>query len=82
MMEHRFRLSSSWQASCREARHSVSGAVGITGRMWDACGMPWLPELFSAPALQRVLDARRREQLVAVPYFDGLLSGEPDALVE
>src|SRR5947207_15485074 len=50
--------------------------------MWDACGMPWLPELFSAPALQRVLDERRREALVAVPYFDGLLSGEPDALVE
>jgi hypothetical protein len=44
--------------------------------------MPWLPELFSAPALQQLLDKRRRERLVAVPYFDGLLSGEPDALVE
>jgi hypothetical protein len=44
--------------------------------------MPWLPELFSAPALQRLLDERRREKLVAVPYFDGLLSGEPDALLE
>src|SRR5215213_6866347 len=44
--------------------------------------MPWQPELFSAPALQRLLDKRRREKLAAVPYFDGLLSGEPDALLE
>jgi hypothetical protein len=44
--------------------------------------MPWMPELFSAPALQQLLDKRRREKLVAVPYFDGLLSGEPDALLE
>jgi hypothetical protein len=41
-----------------------------------------MPELFSAPALQRLLDKRRREKLVAVPYFDGPLSGEPDALLE
>ncbi len=44
--------------------------------------MPWMPELFTAPALQQLLDKRRRERLVAVPYFDGLLSGEPDALLE
>ena len=44
--------------------------------------MPWVPELFTAPALQQLLDKRRREKLVAVPYFDGLLSGEPDALLE
>ena len=44
--------------------------------------MPWVPELFSAPALQRLLDKRRRDELVAVPYFDGLMAGEPDALVE
>jgi hypothetical protein len=44
--------------------------------------MPWLPELFTAPALQRVLDERRRESLVAVPYFDGLLSGDPEPLVD
>jgi len=50
--------------------------------MWDACRMPWVPELFSAPVLQRWLDKRRRAALVAVPYFDGLLAGEPDALVE
>jgi hypothetical protein len=41
-----------------------------------------VPELFSTQALQRVLDERRREELVAVPYFDGLLSGEPEALLE
>jgi hypothetical protein len=44
--------------------------------------MPWVPELFSAPVLQRWLDERRRAALVAVPYFDGLLAGEPDALLE
>ena len=44
--------------------------------------MPWLPELFTAPALQRILDERRRDALLAVPYFDGLLSGDPDPLVE
>ena len=44
--------------------------------------MPWLPELFSAPALQRILDERRQERLTAVPYFDGLITGETDALIE
>jgi hypothetical protein len=44
--------------------------------------MPWLPELFTAPALQRILDDRRRDELLAVPYFDGLLAGDPDPLVE
>jgi hypothetical protein len=44
--------------------------------------MPWLPELFTAPALQRVREKRQRDELVAVPFFDGLLAGEPDALVE
>src|SRR5690242_16460150 len=44
--------------------------------------MPWLPELFTAPALQQILDERRRDELLAVPYFDGLLLGDPDPLVE
>ena len=44
--------------------------------------MPWLPELFTAPALQHILDDRRRDELLAVPYFDGLLVGDPDPLVE
>ena len=44
--------------------------------------MPWLPELFTAPVLQQVLDQRHRDELVAVPYFDGLLVGDPDPLVE
>jgi SnoaL-like domain len=43
--------------------------------------MPWVPELFSAPVLQRVLDKQRRDEVVDMPYFDGLLAGEPDALV-
>jgi hypothetical protein len=43
--------------------------------------MPWVPELFSAPALARLED-QRRHQLATVPYFDGLLAGEPDALIE
>jgi hypothetical protein len=44
--------------------------------------VPWAPELFSAPALQRVLDKYRRERLRSVPFFDGLITGEVDALVE
>jgi hypothetical protein len=44
--------------------------------------VPWAPELFSAPALQGVLDKYRRERLRSVPFFDGLLTGEVDALVE
>ena len=49
--------------------------------MCDACPMPWMPELFSTPVVQRVLDKQRQERLVALPFFDGLLAGEPDALV-
>ncbi|GAB3046631.1 hypothetical protein GCM10027053_00330 [Intrasporangium mesophilum] len=44
--------------------------------------MPWAPELFSAPALERLRGRRRREELVAVPFFYGLLAGELDALVD
>lgn len=43
--------------------------------------MPWVPELFSVPALER-LEEKRRQELVRVPYFDGLMAGEPDALVK
>jgi SnoaL-like domain len=43
--------------------------------------MPWIPELFSAPALQQVQD-RRQRQLTSVPFFDGVMAGEFDALVE
>lgn len=43
--------------------------------------MPWMPELFSAPALERVMEHRRREELAAVPYFVGLMAGETGALV-
>jgi hypothetical protein len=49
--------------------------------MWDACRVPFVPELFSAPALARLEDKWRLDELVAVPYFDGLMAGEPDALV-
>src|SRR5687768_8863458 len=50
--------------------------------MWDACRMPWVPELFSAPALEGLKQKWRRDELVVVPYFDGLMAGEPDALVK
>jgi hypothetical protein len=43
--------------------------------------MPWPPELFSAPALARLQEKWQREKLDAVPYYDGLMAGEPDALV-
>jgi hypothetical protein len=41
--------------------------------------MPWLPELFSAPVLAR-LEEERQHELATVPYFDGLMAGEVDAL--
>ncbi len=44
--------------------------------------MPFVPELFSAPTLERIEEKRSLDDLVAVPYFDGLMSGEPDALIE
>ncbi len=43
--------------------------------------VPWIPELFSETVLQRILDERRHEHLAAVPYFDGLMTGEIDALL-
>jgi hypothetical protein len=44
--------------------------------------VPWAPELFSATALQGVLDKYRRDRMRSVPFFDGLVTGEIDALVE
>jgi SnoaL-like domain len=49
--------------------------------MWDACLVPWAPEQFSAPTLERLLEKRRSDELRTVPYFDGLMTGEIDALV-
>src|SRR5947199_3379761 len=42
--------------------------------------MPWAPELFSAPALAR-LEEKRRQKLVVVQYFDGLMTGELGPLI-
>jgi SnoaL-like domain len=42
--------------------------------------MPWAPELFSAPVLQR-LEEKWQQVLVTVPFFDGLVTGELDPLV-
>jgi SnoaL-like domain len=44
--------------------------------------VPWIPELFSAPVLQRLQEKWQRERLAAVPYFDGLMAGEHDALIK
>lgn len=43
--------------------------------------MPWLPELFSAPALERFEEKQQRE-VVTVGYFEGLLSGQLDPLID
>jgi hypothetical protein len=48
--------------------------------MWKASRMPWAPELFSEPVLIK-LEEQRRLEWPSVPYFDGLLTGEVDALV-
>jgi len=44
--------------------------------------VPWVPELFSAPALAQLEEKHRREKLVAVPFFAGLLTGDIDALIQ
>ena len=44
--------------------------------------MPWVPELFSASVLERQREKWQRERFEAVPYFDGLMAGELDALVK
>jgi hypothetical protein len=49
--------------------------------MCDACRMPWVPELFSAPVLERLREKWERERFEAVPYYDGLMAGEHDALI-
>jgi hypothetical protein len=44
--------------------------------------MPWFPELFSAAAVDRIRrDAADAGAAEPVPYFDGITSGETDALV-
>src|SRR3954467_2461265 len=43
--------------------------------------MPWIPELFSAPALERIRGQAEARAAAPVPYFAGLRSGETDALV-
>jgi len=42
--------------------------------------VPWPPELFTAPALARIEERHRRERLVLVPFFLGLMTGEISAL--
>jgi SnoaL-like domain len=41
----------------------------------------WVPELFSLPVLVRLQEKWELERLEAVPYYDGLMAGEPDALI-
>ena len=44
--------------------------------------MPWSPETFSAAALARVEERHRRERLVLIPFFLGLMTGELDPIVQ
>jgi hypothetical protein len=44
--------------------------------------MPWVPELFSRPALAQIEDRRWLEEVNTVPYFAGFLTGETDALIK
>jgi SnoaL-like protein len=41
--------------------------------------MPWIPELFTAPVLED-LEEKRHHKFVTVPFFDGIVTGEVDAL--
>ena len=42
--------------------------------------MPFAPELFSARVRERI-EEKGQHELASVPFFDGLMAGEPDALV-
>ena len=44
--------------------------------------MPWVPELFTAPALARIWEDERRRRLALVPFFAGVMTGETRALAE
>jgi len=44
--------------------------------------MPWLPELFSTPARERLEEKWELERLHAVPYYAGLMAGETEALIK
>src|SRR5919202_1150956 len=44
--------------------------------------MPWLPELFTAPALARIWEDERRRRPALVPFFAGAMTGETQALVD
>jgi ketosteroid isomerase-like protein len=43
--------------------------------------VPWIPELFTAPAAERVREDARRARMDAIPYYAGLLTGDTGALV-
>lgn len=43
--------------------------------------MPWVPEYFSAPALEQLEERRRDERIAHVSYFGGIMAGEVDALI-
>jgi hypothetical protein len=43
--------------------------------------MPWMPELFSESVLEEWRERHERQKIIDVPYYDGLLAGEPDALI-
>jgi SnoaL-like protein len=43
--------------------------------------MPWIPELFTAPALEQLREKQRQDVVDSVPFFDGLVAGDTEALV-
>jgi hypothetical protein len=53
-----------------------------SSRLWEAKSRAWAPELFSAPVVAQLEDELRREKLVTVPFFPGLMTGETDALID
>ena len=42
-----------------------------------ACRLPFVPDLFPAPALATFQERQRLDELVAVPYFDRLMRVRP-----
>ncbi|WP_163544734.1 nuclear transport factor 2 family protein [Occultella kanbiaonis] len=43
--------------------------------------MPWVPDLFNARFIADLARRQATDHIAAVPYFDGILAGAPDALL-
>jgi hypothetical protein len=71
-------MASQWPQTAAGIELLASGLVGCERLR----RVPWMPELFSAPVLERIRHQAADTRAAApVPYFAGVTSGETEALV-